>query len=162
LKRHPADVVVPMPIHWLRRALRGTSSPEVMAEAIGAQLQVNLAKGMLRCARSTKKQSLLSPRQRQHNVRGAFCVSPKYPPQGLHVVLIDDIVTTGATASEAAQTLRRAGAARVTVAVVARAAASGAPQTVFSTPPNRRNPRRLHAGRPAASNVAGKPQKAIR
>jgi ComF family protein len=121
--QHPPDTIVPVPIHWIRRASRGTSSPEVMAESVAAELQVPLALRMLRCSRRTKKQSLLSPRQRLRNVRGAFRVSPNCEPRGLHIVLIDDIVTTGATASEAARILRKAGAVRVTVAVVARAAA---------------------------------------
>jgi ComF family protein len=115
------DVIVPMPIHWIRRISRGTSSPEVMAELVAAQRQVTLARGLLRTVRATRKQSLLPPGQRLLNVQGAFRVTSGRPVRGLHVVLIDDVVTTGATANEAARVLRSAGAASVTLLAVARA-----------------------------------------
>ncbi len=121
LGENPADVIAPMPIHWLRRLWRGTSSPEVMAEVVAAQSGVPLARSLLHCRRKTKKQSMLSPWERRRNVHGALGVSSGYLIEGLHVVVIDDTVTTAATANEAARVLRRAGARRVTIATLARA-----------------------------------------
>jgi predicted amidophosphoribosyltransferase len=63
----------------------------------------------------------LTPPQRWENVRRAFSVRGGYHLKEAHVLLVDDILTTGATCSEAARTLRKAGASRVTVVVAARA-----------------------------------------
>jgi ComF family protein len=115
------QVIAPMPTHWVRRLSRGTSAPEVLAEAMAAETGIRLATRLLQCTRRTAKQSLLSPRQRPRNVKGAFRVRPGNELLGLHVVIIDDVVTTGATANEAARILRRAGASCITVAAVSRA-----------------------------------------
>ena len=119
------DFLTSIPTHWGRRAIRGVSGPEIMAEIAASHLQRRLARRLLRCRRKTSKQSMLSPAQRRRNVRGAFRLAPGYPLDGRHVVLIDDIVTTGATASEAAKVLTQAGVGSVTVAVVARALPPG-------------------------------------
>jgi glutamine phosphoribosylpyrophosphate amidotransferase len=71
--------------------------------------------------RSTVSQAGLTPRQRRQNVRGAFKVSDPSAVQGRNILLVDDILTTGATARAAAQSLLRAGAASVYVATLARA-----------------------------------------
>ena len=71
--------------------------------------------------RSTDSQAGLTPRQRRNNVRGAFRVSDPTAVRGKNILLIDDILTTGATARAAAQSLKRAGAASVYVATLARA-----------------------------------------
>ena len=91
-----------------------------MAESISANLRIPMAVDLLYCRRRTQKQGMLLPAERFANVRDAFAVSSSYDIANAHVLLVDDIMTTGATSSEAAKTLRRAGAARVTVAVVAR------------------------------------------
>lgn len=117
----PLDMVVPVPIHWARRMSRGTNSPEVMAEVIGSDLGILTATRLVKNRRKTRKQSMLSPLERRRNVRGAFFVSPGYSLEGAHVALVDDVVTTGATASEVCGVLRGRGAATITVAVVARA-----------------------------------------
>jgi predicted amidophosphoribosyltransferase len=70
--------------------------------------------------RSTRKQFDLSPTARWENVRRAFAVRSGYHLKDAHVLLCDDILTTGATCSEAARALREAGASRVSVVVVAR------------------------------------------
>jgi predicted phosphoribosyltransferase len=71
--------------------------------------------------RSTESQAGLSPRQRRLNVRGAFNVSNRSAVKDRHILLVDDILTTGATARAAAQSLMKAGAASVYVATLARA-----------------------------------------
>ena len=75
---------------------------------------------LLRCRRKAKKQGTLRPTERFKNVRGTFCVSSGYDITDANVLIVDDIMTTGATASEAARVLRQAGARTVYVAVVAR------------------------------------------
>jgi len=71
--------------------------------------------------RATESQAGLTPRQRRQNLRGAFSVSDSSQVAGQHILLIDDILTTGATARAAEQTLVKAGAASVWVATLARA-----------------------------------------
>ena len=116
-----ADVVTPIPLHWRRRIVHRTNSAAVLAEVLSAKLGVPRADGLLRRTRPTLRQFDLNPPKRWENVRKAFAVRSGYHLRGAHVLLVDDILTTGATCSEAARALREAGAARVTVAVVARA-----------------------------------------
>lgn len=114
------DLLVPLPAHWWKRLLRGVNSPDLLAEAISQVLGIPQFADLLVCRRRTRKQGTLLPSERLVNVRDAFRVSGKYDVAGADVLLVDDIMTTGASASEAAKTLRRAGAARVRVALVAR------------------------------------------
>jgi ComF family protein len=114
------DVVVPVPMHWRRRWSHGTNSAAVLAEAFSDHLRVPLAAGLLRRLRHTPPQFSLPPSQRRANVRRAFAVRAGYHLERANVLLVDDILTTGSTCSEAARALKRAGAARVMVAVAAR------------------------------------------
>jgi ComF family protein len=114
-------VVAPIPLHWRRRLAQRTNSAAVMAEVLSRRLGIPLAERLLRRRRYTLRQFELSPPQRWENVRRAFCVRTGYHLQEAHVLLVDDILTTGATCSEAARALREAGAARVSVVVAARA-----------------------------------------
>jgi ComF family protein len=123
------DVMVPVPAHWSKRLLRGVNGPDLLAEASARQLGIPVAIDLLRCCRRTQKQGTLMPSERQANVRGAFAVRSGYNLQDAHVLLVDDILTTGATASESARVLRQAGAAHVTVAVVARGVGMGQRKT---------------------------------
>jgi ComF family protein len=114
------DLLAPVPTHWIKRLLRGVNSPDLLAETLGEALAIPMFTDLLICCRRTRKQGTLLPSERLVNVRDAFCVSADYDIRGAVVLLVDDIMTTGATASEAAKTLRRAGAARVQIALVAR------------------------------------------
>ncbi len=114
------DLLVPVPAHWLKRVWRGVNGPDLLVEAIARRLRLPSADDLIRCRRRTHKQGTLLPSERVANVRDAFAFNSDYDIVGSHVLLVDDIMTTGSTASEAARTLRRAGAARITVAVVAR------------------------------------------
>jgi predicted amidophosphoribosyltransferase len=115
------DVVAPIPLHWRRRFAHRTNSAAVLAEVLASRLGAPMADGLLRRRRPTRPQFELTPPKRWENVRQAFCVGASHHLMKAHVLLVDDILTTGATCSEAARTLRKAGAERVTVAVVARA-----------------------------------------
>jgi len=116
----PPELLAPVPAYWLKRLRRGFNGPDLLAEALSRRLRLPLAHDLLVCRRRTQKQGTLMPSERAANVRDAFAANPDYDIAGSHVLLVDDILTTGSTASEAARMLRRAGAARVTVAVVAR------------------------------------------
>lgn len=114
------DVVVPLPMHWRRRLTRGTNSPDLLAERLAGHLHAPLATQLLRRTRYTPPQSSLPPSARAGNVRNAFLVRGGYHLNAAHVLLVDDILTTGSSCSAAAQALKQAGAARVVVVVAGR------------------------------------------
>ncbi len=125
LARFQADVIAPVPMYWRRRLVRGTNSPEIVARILAARLGAPLAaRAVVRC-RNTLPQSDLSPEERWKNVRGAFRLRAGYDLRGARILLVDDILTTGATAGEIARVLRLAGARAVAAAAVARADGAG-------------------------------------
>lgn len=115
------DGVVPVPMHWLRRWLRGTNSAATLAELLGGRLSAPLFRRLVVRRRFTRPQSGLSPPERKVNVRGAFRLRGAARYAGKTILIVDDILTTAATTNEMARLLLRAGAAAVAVAVVARA-----------------------------------------
>lgn len=114
------DVVCAVPMHWRRRLKRLANSPSTMAGVLARGLRVPLAASLVRRRRNTRPQFTLPPSSRAANMRGAFRLTPGYRLQAAHVLLVDDILTTGATCNEVARTLLAAGAERVSVAVIAR------------------------------------------
>jgi ComF family protein len=125
----PAEMlVIPVPLHRAKLAQRGFNQARLLArEALGflgnsnPEWRLELAASTLMRLRATESQAGLTPRQRRLNVRGAFSVSDPSKIKMRHVLLVDDILTTGATARSAAQALLDAGAASVWVATLARA-----------------------------------------
>lgn len=117
------SMIVPIPMHWRRRLWRGVNSPEILAQSLSHRLRVPAIRGALVRCRHTVPQRDLLPRERFQNVRDAFLL--RHPDsvrwKDSHVLLVDDILTTGATCSEAARAFKKAGAAAVAVAVVAKA-----------------------------------------
>ena len=113
------DLLVPVPLHWGKLWRRGFNQAGLLAEEVGRLLALPVGR-MLRRGRSTKQQALLGLEDRQANTEGAFAVRRGTNLEGLTIVLIDDVLTTGATLGEAARVLRRSGCARVCVLTVAR------------------------------------------
>lgn len=113
------DVVVPMPLHWRRRWKRGFNQSEVLARLVAKDCGVPMT-GAVRRVRPTATQAGLSNSKRRKNVAGAFQVTRKSLVTGKRVLLIDDVVTTGATAGACASVLKRAGASSVTLLTLAR------------------------------------------
>lgn len=116
--------VVPVPLHTRRQAQRGFNQAEMIARAALKQLsrpkRFELCARVLLRRRETGSQIGLTRHQRRVNMRGAFAVSDPAGILNRDVLLVDDVYTTGTTASECARVLLRAGAARVWVATVAR------------------------------------------
>ena len=114
-----ADTVIPVPLHWLRYWKRGYNQSEVLARGLAARLQLPCRTGWLRRIRNTPKQTAQTPAARRENVRGAFRTGRSADLSGRTILLVDDVLTTGSTCSEAARALRDAGAKNVMVAVLA-------------------------------------------
>jgi len=116
-----ADALVPVPLHPFRRLRRGFNQSEFFADGFrevwGKPVYYCLAR-----VRNTAPQSRLPPAERAKNVRGAFVVKKSAVVEGKRLVLIDDVMTTGATVNECAKALKKAGAAEVFVLTVARRA----------------------------------------
>lgn len=121
---HP-DIAVPVPMHWTRQINRGTNSAEILGVEIAQKLGISPVVKMLTRCRNTIPQKELPPENRVRNVRGAFRLATGYDIHGARVLLVDDILTTGATCNEIAGVLKRAGARDVIVAVIARAEGLG-------------------------------------
>lgn len=110
--------VAPLPLHPQRLRERGFNQSAEIARAIATQLQLPLARDLLQRPRATAAQAGLDRQARQRNVRGAF--ASQADCTGQRLLLVDDVLTSGATADEAARTLIDRGALEVHVAVVAR------------------------------------------
>ncbi len=116
------DAVIPLPLHALRQWTRGYNQADLLAAPLARAIGKPLWREALKRKRGTQKQSELSAAQRKSNVEGAFEVRPRALKalEGKTLLLVDDVMTTGATLREAALTLKRAGAKAVYGAVVAR------------------------------------------
>jgi ComF family protein len=116
-----ADVLVPVPLHRERERERGFNQAALLAERLGRLWGVAVAPGALARTVATPPQTGLAGEARRANVRGAFAVPRPAQVTGRHILLVDDVMTTGATADACARALRRAGATEVGVLTVARA-----------------------------------------
>jgi ComF family protein len=116
--------VVPVPLHSRKQAQRGFNQSELIAREALKQLarpeRFQISTGALVRKRETGSQIGLTRHQRRENLRGAFAVVEPEQAAKCNILLVDDVLTTGTTASECARVLRRAGASRVWVATVAR------------------------------------------
>lgn len=111
------DLLLPVPMHPIDEALRGFNQAELLAELLSKKLQIRCDSKQLRKTQRRVKQMTLNASARQKNLQGAFGVSGELPK---NVALIDDVMTTGATADEIAGVLKNHGASHVQVWVLAR------------------------------------------
>lgn len=114
-----SDVVLPVPLHWRRRVTRGYSQSAAVASFLARGLNCPFHGNWLRRVKATPKQFTQSPTARRENVKDAFRATWRCRVRGKRVLLVDDVLTTGATCHEAAKTLKAAGAAQVWAAVLA-------------------------------------------
>jgi ComF family protein len=123
LEDYRPDLLLPVPLYLTRLRQRNYNQALLLARALGRSWQLPVASRLLLRIRPTPPQIGLKAAQRRRNLRGAFCLSRSL--QGERVLLIDDVMTTGATARECARTLLDGGAGEVAVAVLARARLHG-------------------------------------
>jgi len=114
----PVDALLPVPLHWRRQAFRGYNQAAEICRSVARHYSMPVLSGVVR-HRATPFQSGLAARERSTNLRSAFVVKRK--PGKQHILIVDDVVTSGATARHLARALLKAGAAKVSVLAVARA-----------------------------------------
>jgi len=121
-----ADAIVPVPLHWRRQWARRCNQSALLGEVISRQSGVPLAHAALKRVKATPQQVGRSQAERAENMQGAFRVLPRSKAEvaGRRLILIDDVLTSGATVDACARALLRAGAANVDVLVFARVVAA--------------------------------------
>lgn len=113
------DRIVPVPLHWRRRWRRGFNQSALLAQAVARRYALPVTPVLGRI-RATAVQAGLSHAGRRANVKGAFRVRGGFALEGQRVLLVDDVLTTGATAAACAAVLKQAGARYVAVLTLAR------------------------------------------
>ncbi len=112
-------LVVSLPLYWWRHLRRGYNQADVVARSLAAELDLPVAR-LLRRRRATPPQSRLGRRARRKNLERAFLLRTPVRCRGQRILLVDDVVTTGATLEAAARCLRRGGAESITALTIAR------------------------------------------
>ena len=115
------DLIIPVPLHWQRLLKRGYNQSQLLARFLAKKINLPLAPSVLVRTKNTPPQVGLSRNQREKNLKKAFLVKKPSLVEGKKLLLIDDVITTGATIEEASRTLKRAGAELVGVLAFARA-----------------------------------------
>jgi ComF family protein len=122
-ERLAIDLVMPVPLHWLRWWRRGYNQAEALARSLAWCLKKPCRTRWLWRRRHTPLQARQTPTDRRKHMRGTFKAWPKAGLRGARVLLVDDVFTTGSTCNDAARALKGAGARAVVVAVLARSEA---------------------------------------
>jgi len=112
------DALLPVPLHWRREAFRGFNQAMEIAKPLASRLRLPMLRGFKR-SQATPFQSGLAARDRARNLRRAFTAT-RIPTQS-HILIVDDVLTTGATVQAVARVLRTNGVSKVSVLTVARA-----------------------------------------
>jgi ComF family protein len=113
------DAVVPVPLHWRKRWRRGFNQADLLAREVAARRQTTMLRA-LRRRQPTATQAGLTSAGRRRNVAGAFVLRPGIEVRDKRILLVDDVMTTGATANACASVLKREGARSVSLATLAR------------------------------------------
>lgn len=114
------DAIVAVPLHISRLRERGFNQSQLLAEGLCKNMSLHSDKYILERVRPTGSQAGMSSKERQANVRGAFCLRRGVDVSGKRILLIDDVYTTGATVKECSAVLKKAGASVVNVLTLAR------------------------------------------
>lgn len=113
------DVIIAVPMHWRRLLIRGNNHSALLARSLAKKLAIPYHPKLIKKARHTPTQRGLAAKQRQKNLRQAFYCTEDL--SGLHIGVVDDVITTGSTMNEIAKALKQTGASCVSAIAVARA-----------------------------------------
>ena len=113
------DVIVPVPLHWIKKMRRGFNQAELLARGIQQYVSKPVSTNNLCRIKNTASQTQLSKKQRQANIRDAFRVNNPKSFQKKRILLVDDVLTTGVTAAECAKKLKQSGAQSVHLLILA-------------------------------------------
>lgn len=147
-----ADVVVPVPLHPARQRERGYNQAELIARPLARRLKLKLGPYLLVRTKPRPPQLLLSRSQRWESVRGAYAIRIGVQVDKLRVLLVDDVMTTGATLDACSRALIKAGAAAVVGVTVARVVSGWA----LSGPPQRRAIGSVEGNQQGAASILSK------
>ncbi len=113
------DLILAIPLHPARLRERGFNQSQYLAELLSQKYRIPLSLGNLIRTQNTKNQALLGQKERFTNIQGAFRIKHSPAVKNKSILIVDDLMTTGATVSEAALTLKDAGCGRVIVLTLA-------------------------------------------
>jgi ComF family protein len=113
------DCIIPVPLHSTRKRERGFNQSEILAQELSDLIHIPVLKKILKRTRNTKDQTKLTPEERIENVKGAFALKDPEKIEGKRIILVDDVITTGATLGECARVLSKAGADKIMGATIA-------------------------------------------
>ncbi len=119
LREFNSDSIIPVPLHRLKKAERGYNQSFWIAKGIASELRIEIADKVVKRRKYTESQTAFDKSERSRNISGAFRVVKSDRIKGKRIIIIDDVVTTGATASELAAALKNAGAEKILLASVA-------------------------------------------
>ncbi len=113
------DMIIPVPLHRLKKAERGYNQSYWIAKGVASELRIEIAHKTVKRRKYTESQTAFDKAERSRNISGAFRVAKPNSVKGKRIIIVDDVVTTGATASELAAALKNAGADKILLASVA-------------------------------------------
>lgn len=115
-----SDLIIPIPHHWWDRIFQSSQASNTIANHASHLLKIDCGWNVLKKIKRTAKQHSLTPTERRKNLKSTFHVPKQFHLQGLKVLLVDDVITTGTTCHRATQELLKAGAKEVNVLALGR------------------------------------------